>query len=393
MTLNKDISAINNLGRVAFCAALFILLNVFNSAANGQFELKGKAAGLNGAKLVLLAIPSSGSNDTLGQNVVRNGGFHFSGKLALPVMAYLINSSTKQYSVFWLVPGSVEIDIDTARVSENSPKELVPIVRGSKENDLYKIYQEQMKFLSSDLTKESKILAGTKDPEAKKKIEEKVSDLREEYIKQSNSFTADFAKENNSSFCASYLFTSMINDHYSSIDKVKSIMDNFTEEVKKSTQYKKNAEKLALLLRIQPGKPAPDFTLHDPDGKDFSLSSLKGKVVLIDFWASWCLPCIASIPSMKKLYDDYKAKGFEILGVTNDSKEEAWLKSMQQNSLPWKNVIDRFPKPPAPRGPAEVATLYSIGYLPTTILIDRNGVIVAKNLHEKELEEKIKEIL
>ncbi|MCX6168758.1 MAG: AhpC/TSA family protein [Ignavibacteriales bacterium] len=390
MKLNKAKPVINNFSRVVLYAALLILLTSKYSFANGQFELKGRAVGLNGKKIVLIGVPELRTSDSLGTTIIKNGKFSFKGSIATPILARLMVPQSNHYSSFWLMPGTVEVELDTARVSENSPKELVPVVKGSSEQNIYNLFNEKMKILSSDLNREYKKMSAMKDPEEKKKQEEKVSDIREEYTKNSNQFTWDFAKEHNNSFAACFSLSFAINDSYGPIENLASVMNNFTDDVKQSLSYKKNSEELASLLRIQPGKHAPDFTLTDVDGKDLSLSSLKGKVVLIDFWASWCIPCVASIPSMKILYNQYRDKGFEILGVSNDSKIDAWKKCIQQNSIPWKNVVDRFP---IQYRPAEIATLYSIHFLPTTLLIDKNGLIVAKNLHDKELEEKIKEIL
>jgi len=390
MKLHKSCYIKNNLVRVALSAALILFFTAIHLSAGGKFELKGKAIGLNNSKLILFAVPDLRTSDTLGVTIVKNGKFSFKGNIATPILARLMVPQSKRYSSFWLMPGTVEVELDTSRVSENSPKELVPIVKGSSEQDIYNLYQEKVKILSTDITREYKKLSTIKDAEEKKEQEEKVSDIREECTKNLNLFYLDFAKEHNNSFAASFILSFAINDSYAPIEKLESTMNNFSNEVKQSVSYKKNSEELASLLRIQPGKPAPDFTLADVDGKDFSLSSLQGKVVLIDFWASWCVPCVASIPSMKILYNQYKDKGFEILGVSNDSKIDAWKKCIQQNSIPWINVVDRFP---IQYRPAEIATLYSIHFLPTTLLIDKNGIIIGKNLHGKELEEKIKEIL
>ncbi len=388
--MKSNISFQKNLNRAVLFTALFLCFLASNINAQKMFELKGKAVGLNNAKIVLFGIPELRTQDTLGVSAVKNNKFSFKGKIANPMMARLFFPESNRYASFWIMPGTVEVDLDTAKVSVNYAKELVPVVRGSSEQLVYDQFYAKTRSLSAVLEEESKKLKSITDPEEKKKQEEKVSELREEYTTNSNKFNWEFAKEHNNSFAACFILSYAMNDYYQPVEKLQSVMNNFSENVKKSLSYKKNLEELNAMLSIQPGKTAPEFTAKDPEGKDLSLSSLKGKVVLLDFWASWCIPCVASIPSMKELYNAHKEKGFEILGVSDDSKEDAWKKCIQQNSIPWKNVIDRFP---IKYRPAEICTLYSIHFLPTTILLDKNGIIVAKNLHGKELEEKIKELL
>ena len=140
---------------------------------------------------------------------------------------------------------------------------------------------------------------------------------------------------------------------------------------------------------IQPGKQAPDFTLKTDDGEDFSLTSLKGQYVLIDFWASWCKPCRASFPHMKELYTKYHAKGFEIVGVTNDTNQGMWKTAIEEDQIPWIHVADDF----SDKGkPARVISEYGMDFLPSTVLIDPNGVIIAKLLHGDKLDKQLEEI-
>lgn len=374
-------------------AISILLLQACSPGDSNKFSVNGKASGLEGANIILLHSVKPGKVDTLGQAIVKDGQFHFSGELQSPIFARLIITSPQYYSSFWLPPSDVEIDLDTARVDEGMAKSLIPVVKGSSEQEVYDSFLKQSELIYRDLKNESKLLKETTDPEEKKKITEKIDTLRDELTEKSNEMILEFVKKNNSSVVSAYLMARILNDQYHKVETLQSVMDNFTSEVKKSPYYLDNKDELDLLLQIQPGKPAPDFSLPDMQGNEFKFSSLKGKVVLIDFWASWCKPCIASIPTMKKIYDEYKEKGFEILGLSNDSKKDAWLKSIEANTIPWINVVDRFPQPPAPFGPAEIATLYGISYLPTTILVDREGIIIAKNLHEKELVEKLKEVL
>ncbi|SFN94967.1 Peroxiredoxin [Chryseobacterium oleae] len=137
--------------------------------------------------------------------------------------------------------------------------------------------------------------------------------------------------------------------------------------------------------KIEVGEQAPEITLSKPDGSSFSLSSLKGKVVLIDFWATWCAPCVGEQPELKTLYnifsDQVKENQFEILGVSLDKNKESWQKAIDRFDINWIQVSDlKFWKSP-------VAKAYNIEELPFNVIIDGEGKILAKNLHGKELEE------
>ena len=129
------------------------------------------------------------------------------------------------------------------------------------------------------------------------------------------------------------------------------------------------------------GAKAPEFTQTDTNGVAVSLASYKGKYVLVDFWASWCKPCRAQNPSLLRLYQKYNDKGFTILGVSLDSKKEAWLKAIHNDKLEWQQVSDLNLWNNA------VAKQYKISYVPQNYLLDMNGVIIGKNLNEDELNE------
>ena len=163
---------------------------------------------------------------------------------------------------------------------------------------------------------------------------------------------------------------------------MEQVFKALSPKVQNSSFAKDVREEIAARIRVQPGMPAPDFTLETPDGTKLSLSDLRGKYVILDFWASWCRPCRASFPEMKKLYAEYHKKGVEILGVTNDSRKNDWLKALEEDQLPWLQVIDEFP---IPHTPAKVATLYAIPYLPTLMLIAPDGKIVGKAKDKHEL--------
>lgn len=144
---------------------------------------------------------------------------------------------------------------------------------------------------------------------------------------------------------------------------------------------------------LNTGDLAPEIVLPNLNGDSISLSSLRGKIVLIDFWASWCAPCIKEQPELAHLYKKYKdadfkgGKGFDIYGVSLDSKKAAWEKTIKKLKINWTQVSDlKFWSSP-------VAQTYHIDALPFNVLIDGEGKIIAMNLHGQELEDFIHSLL
>ena len=136
-----------------------------------------------------------------------------------------------------------------------------------------------------------------------------------------------------------------------------------------------------------PGMEAPDFSQNSPEGKPISLSSMRGKVTLIDFWASWCRPCRIENPNVVRLYNMYSKKGFDVLSVSLDSDRGRWLDAIQQDGLVWKNHVSDL------KGwKNEVAGLYGVSSIPQTLLLDKDGKLIARNLRGEQLEQKLREV-
>jgi peroxiredoxin len=149
--------------------------------------------------------------------------------------------------------------------------------------------------------------------------------------------------------------------------------------VKTETQDKK--------VGLNIGDVAPELKFKNPNGKEISLSSLRGKVVLVDFWASWCRPCRIENPNVVQVYQKFNDRGFEIYGVSLDKSQEAWVNAIQQDGLNWTNVSDL-----GGWNSAGAAT-YGVNSIPGNFLLDANGVIVAKNLRGANLHAEVQKHL
>ena len=145
-------------------------------------------------------------------------------------------------------------------------------------------------------------------------------------------------------------------------------------------------ERIAAVTALSIGGTPPDIALNTPEGEELKLSDLRGKVVLVDFWASWCGPCRRENPNVKKVYEKYKDRGFDILGVSLDRKNEAWLQAIAKDGLEWHHISDL-------KGwQSAAASAYGVRSIPATFLLDADGKIIARNLRGDALEAKLREV-
>ncbi len=197
----------------------------------------------------------------------------------------------------------------------------------------------------------------------------------------------EFAKDNPTSIFAAEALRDVANSR--PLSEIEPMLANLSENVRNHSIAKGLEARIEAEKTIQLGKVAPDFTQADIDGKPVSLSDFRGQYVLLDFWASWCGPCRAENPNLKKAYDAYKPKGLEVLAVSLDDKNTraAWLKAIEKDDLPWIHVSDLQGWSNA------VAVQYGVRGVPQNYLIDPDGKIVASNLRDERLHEVLAEIM
>ena len=226
-----------------------------------------------------------------------------------------------------------------------------------------------------------------------------VSRLMEPYRKIYLERMTDYMKKYPSTALAANFLC--MNTGRMTLEQLKEAYNKLDETARQTSAGKEIAAEIATLDRVAPGNPAPEIAKNDlVTGKPFALSSLKGKVVLLDFWASWCVPCRKSNPHVKALYEKYRKKGFDVVYVAdNDSRPEDALKAIDQDGIRkyhhvlrgLKTLKDANGKMTGYDKSEDVSEQYAIHFLPTKYLIDREGKIIGK-VTDEELDAKLKEI-
>lgn len=229
------------------------------------------------------------------------------------------------------------------------------------------------KFLSLTNQQDSTEIAALKNDYEKKELEYL------QYVKQA-------VTDLNGHLTAWLILTEYLNIEHN-LDFYEDQIKIFQQTIPDSWHFKLLTEKFWSIKKLAIGSVAPDFSLPTPDGGRAQLTSLRGKYVFLDFWASWCQPCRAENPNLIKIYDKYKGEQFEILGISFDKKKENWIKAIEQDRLEWKHVSD------LKYFDSEMIELYNIVNVPTTILLDPEGKIIAKNIQSHELDMILKEKL
>lgn len=314
-----------------------------------------ETSSLEGQKVYLAATDLTPFDST----EIKKGKFAFRCLVDTPQMAVLIvkNGDNEQFErLFVYEEGNIVVSVD---------KEGETGVSGTPLNDVYSDFLVQNKALDKKYENALKI------------SEKAANDVDKEYV----ALGYKFAKKNAKNLVGKMAFLSAY--WGMSIAQREEIIALLDESFKTDRKIAKIIASIEQEKRASVGQPFIDFTALDVNDKELTLSDFVGKTdyLLIDFWASWCGPCIKSLPSLKALYDRHKGEKFEIIGVSLDSKKEDWVGAIEKFQLAWINVSD------LKKWDSEPAKMYAISFIPSTILLDKEGNIVGRNLHVNEIED------
>jgi peroxiredoxin len=306
-----------------------------------------------------------------------NNGYVFKGSVEKPMWAVFNIKGTNDRTDFF-------ISNDAINISANEANPMKIDFEGTKVNDIYETYLDSannFSILNSKLYAEYQEANKSGDKEAEEQIRAKMEMIYE----AEQTFSENFAINNLENLVGLHIIRRKL-VYNMGYDDLKAAMDKIPASNQDNDYYSYLVGHLAKLEKTKVGNIAPDFTMKDTAGNDVSLKDFRGNYTLIDFWAAWCGPCRRANPHVVEIYNEFNAKGFQVLGVSFDQDKEKWLQAIKDDQLPWTQVSDL-------QGWNNAAgKLYGVNSIPHTVLIDPEGKIVMNKFTHEELKEKLKEI-
>jgi thiol-disulfide isomerase/thioredoxin len=319
------------------------------------------------------------SMQALDSTIVENQKFEFIGKTDSSYLVVLTDK-VRSSAIIFVETGNIEVIIDTEAADKS-------IVKGTKLNDLYLTYLKATEPVHTKLAERNQYY----------RSQQYTPELADEYAKEQKILVGElsvhsvkFLDENPGTILTAFILANAIGQDVGA-DIAKNAYDKLDKQVKNTAigKYLQQEVERMGITEIAVGEPFRDLQLKTPEDKDISISDYagKGKYVLLDFWASWCGPCRAENPNVVALYNEYKNKGFEIVGISFDQDKDAWIKGIKDDGITWPQMSDI-------KGWSSIAALkYKVQGIPYTVLLDKEGKVIEVNLRGETLKNKLKTLI
>ena len=319
------------------------------------------------------------TDDTLAINA--NGTFNFDVDLKQPTLYLLSFPGIDKRAIHLMLEPNDKISFEVQNFDGFSNLDITS-AKGSRNIQAYKQFSN---ILHQHETQFIKINNEYIDPKTNENRKRELSLQYQQEQTNQNVAVRKMIEQNTDALITAFLVTYFDNDIATYIDLFEAVENGLKSKYADNqfVQYVSTKVKSTLIA----GREAPEIAMKDPNGKIRRLSDLRGNIVMIDFWASWCRPCRMENPNVVKLYKRYHRKGFEIYSVSLDKQRDQWLQAISQDGLEWDNHVSDLNGWTSSGGAS-----YGITSVPSTVLVDRQGRIIARNLRGAELENKLREI-
>lgn len=359
---------------------IIIIVSIYScKKRQSEFKIHGKIEGVENSKDTLWEYKYESGWIIIDTTRILNNEFLFHGTVALPKPYYLAIDGISDDVLIFIENCNMYININ-----KDNFKQLK--INGSELNDQYAAY---LKFREANFDNKIDSLRKLKDisiangntvlvESISKKIDQVEFELKENAI--------SFVKENNSSIVSPVIVGTGPERYMLNHDDLMEILNSFDISIKGTDQVKELQIIYDGLINKSNGSPIHHLVINDTIGNPVSTHMFEGRVWLLDFWSSKCGPCRKENPVMERVYQKYKPFGFEIYGVSFDSKSKEWIKAIKQDKISWIQVCEL-------KGWANAAKIiYGIEYLPQNLLVNRDGIIIASGLNGETLDSKLAEI-
>lgn len=318
--------------------------------------------------------------------VADDGRFTFKGRIPEPQQAQLFSvlpvskehpGGRKEVAMLFIGKGTTKVHVPAPDQKASAD--------GTPEQDAFNDLNVLLRAVEKD--QENAYNEYRKAREAKNDAKVRKAETRLEQIDASRTaIMQKYLKDNPSSPIGMFVLN-QVAGYELDPETAEPLFRSLSKTVRRYPSANEFAYRIELAKKLAIGNPALEFSQNDTTGAPVTLASFRGKYVLVDFWASWCGPCRAENPNVVKAFELYKDKGFTILGVSFDEKQDRWKQAIRQDNLTWTHVSDL-------KGwKNEVGKLYGIRAIPQNLLLDPEGRIIAKNLRAEELGRKLEELL